>query len=270
MSDHSSDGPRRRLDPRHLDAYLHERLLDETYSGRTLARVLLRKLARRLGRRRPTIEPVAFYNALVVFDRPDLHGGGLSFGQDFGRILLELGLGRRSRLFEFCAGPGYIGYSLLAGGFCETLTLADINPLAVEAARHTARFNGIEHRVKIYESDGLSRIPPSETWDLVVGNPPHFLPRDSKENDIRAFDPGWEIHRAFYQSIRRFMAPGGQVVLMENAAGSSVDVFEPMIREGGGRVVSTRVGTDLRGQPDGLYYIVSEWSGHTQERTAAS
>ncbi len=125
----------RSLDPRHLDSYLHIRLLDELYNGRTLSKVLLRKIKRRLRGEGENLEAAVFYNRIVVFDRPNLHGGGLSWGQDFCRVLLELEIGRCHRLFEYCAGPGYIGYSLFANGFCEELTLADINPDAVAAAR---------------------------------------------------------------------------------------------------------------------------------------
>ena len=113
---------------------------------------------------------------IAVFDRPELHKGGMSFGQDFPRVLNELGVGRCQRMFEYCAGPGYIGYSLLAAGWCETLALADVSRDAVAAARRTAAFNRLDERVAVYESDALDQIPADERWDLVVSNPPHFLP----------------------------------------------------------------------------------------------
>lgn len=250
----------RRLNPRYLDAYIHVRMLDEMYDGRTLTKVLYRKLQKRLyGGPRSRIEAVAFYNGLTVFDRKELHGGGLSFGQDFGRVLLQFGLKRSGRLFEFCAGPGYIGYSLLASGFCEQLVLADVNPLAVAVAKHTAQYNEIEHLVTVYLSDVLDGIPAGERWDLVVGNPPHYLQEGADDNDIRSVDPEWSIHRRFYASVGRFMRPGGHVVMMENARNSSVELFEPMIRAGGGRIAATLPGTDVSGRENGLYYLMSQW-----------
>ena len=41
------------------------------------------------------------------------------------------------RAFEWCSGPAFIGFSLLAEGICERLCLADINPIAVETLRRT-------------------------------------------------------------------------------------------------------------------------------------
>ncbi len=249
----------RSLDPRHLDSYLHIRLLDELYNGRTLSKVLLRKIKRRLRGEGENLEAAVFYNRIVVFDRPNLHGGGLSWGQDFCRVLLELGIGRCHRLFEYCAGPGYIGYSLFANGFCEELTLADINPDAVAAARRTAQYNQVEDRVHVFCSDGLADIPREEQWDLVVSNPPHFLQRDATDSEIRAIDPGWSVHEKFYSSIREFLRPGGRVVMQENRYGSSTADFEPMIRAGGGRIVAAHLGKSVAGVEDGLYYLVSQW-----------
>ena len=45
----------------------------------------------------------------------------------------ETGLHSR-RLFEWCAGPGFIGFALLADGLTGTLVLADVNPLAMQVA----------------------------------------------------------------------------------------------------------------------------------------
>src|SRR5262249_50910480 len=104
-----------------------------------------------------------------------LHGGGRAFGQDFIPLLQGLGLPERSRAFEWCAGPGFIGFSLLAHGLCETLCLADINPEAVRACQRTIADHALSDRVSVYCSDNLRDIPKSEQWDLVVSNPPHFI-----------------------------------------------------------------------------------------------
>src|SRR2546426_1421833 len=109
-------------------------LLDRAYPASTLAKALVRKVKRKMVGIDYRIEPAAIFG-IVVFDRPDLDGGGVSFGQDYPRVLRGIGLGQCDRVFEFCAGPGYIGYSLLAHGFCKQLVLADVNPAAVQAAR---------------------------------------------------------------------------------------------------------------------------------------
>ena len=253
----------RGLDAYRLDNYIPERLVEEMCDGRMLSRLLVRKLSRRVVPRALTKQQpetiVTSYAGIAVFDRPDLHKGGLSFGQDFPRVLNELGVRRVGRLFEYCAGPGYIGYSLLANGWCESLALADISPEAVAAARRTAGHNQLDDRVAVYESDALDRIPAEERWDLVVSNPPHFLPDGSAPDDIQVFDDGWKVHARFYESVGRHMNPGGLVVMVENAAGSDPRLFEGMIRDGGGSPLKVHEGTDVNGRPNGLYYQVSKW-----------
>ena len=170
-------------------------------------------------------------------------------------------MGRCERLFEFCAGPAYIGYSLLANGFCERLTLADINPVSVEAARKTAEFNNIQHLVNTYVSDSLKQIPDSERWDLVVGNPPHFraVAAGDETPPLLLVDPDWSLHRGFYRSAKQFMKPGGHVLLVENSEGSSERDFEPMIREGGGTFLTSRAAVTIGGKKTPYYYMMSEW-----------
>ena len=247
------------FDPAFWHGHLYARLVDEAYNGRTLSRVLLKKFARRVLGRKDEIGPVFFFGGLVLFDHPSLHMGGLIFGQDFSRVLHELGFHRCERLFEFCAGPGYIGYELFAHGFCEKLTLSDINPLGALAARKTARFNDIEDRVNIYVSDGLRQIPPEEKWDLVVSNPPLALPRNESEKDIRQYDPDWRLHKHFYSSVMSFMKPQGHVVMLEIEDESQPEIFTPMIQTGGGKLMKVHRGADVGGRPNGLYYVVSEW-----------
>lgn len=247
----------------HSENYVPERLVEEMYDGRQLARLLARKLTRKL-RRAERFEDssesiVAFYGPIAVFDRPVHHMGGLAFGRDYPRVLNELGIGRCRRLFEFCAGPGYVGYSLLAAGWCEHLVLADIDGAAVDAARRTAAHNGLEDRVTVYESDVLDDIPESEQWDLVIGNPPHFLPDADRDLSLKVFDPDWQVHERFYAAAKWHVRPGGLVIMSENTAATDPDLFADMISRGGGNLVVNHPGTDIHGQPNGLYYQVSEW-----------
>jgi methylase of polypeptide subunit release factors len=154
---------------------------------------------------------------------------------------------------------GYIGYSLLANGYCKTLTLSDINPIGVEAARLTAQYNRIEHLVNIYESDVLSKIPADEKWDVVIGTPPANY-RDMPDSTVTHFcDPDWSVHRRFYQSVGEFMNPGGHILMLEPRYGATPDIFEPMIREGGGTVVATEIGVALTGIETEVYYMLSRW-----------
>lgn len=104
------------------------------------------------------------YGEIDVCWTPELEGGGMSFGQDYLPVVANL-FGHVGRVFEFCAGPGFIGFSLLAHGLCDSLALIDVNPAAVAAARETVRRNGLEDRVTVYLSDGLDGLPADERCD---------------------------------------------------------------------------------------------------------
>jgi len=171
------------------------------------------------------------YGDTTVYFKKHLDGGGSDFGQDFIPFLRMHEMPPQHRVFEWCAGAAFIGFSLLAHGFAETLCLADINPLAVEACRRTVRHNGLDDRVSVYVSDNLTDIPQSEQWDLVVGSPPHLA--DDFIGDLRTYDGDWHIHRGFFANVARFLKPGGVIVLQENNCGSTIETFAPMIEAGG-------------------------------------
>ena len=61
-------------------------------------------------------------------------------------------------------------------------------------------------------------------------------------------------------------AKHGLVLMVENTRGSDPEVFEGMIREGGGEPRAVHPGTDIHGEPNGLYYQLSKWPGITGSR----
>jgi hypothetical protein len=261
-----SDASTFKLPAYRIDAYVPERQVDEMYGVGGLARLIGKKLRRRLERGGQSSSPetiAANYAGLVVFDRREQHWAGLAFGRDFPRVLNEVGVGRCRRLFEFCAGPGYIGYSLLANGWCESVALSDIDAESIATAMRTAAYNGLGDRVAGYASDVLDGIPEHERWDVVVANPPAFESHPDKhlaDGDWdRGYDTGWNVRRRFYGSVKRHMNPGGVVVMSENCAGSDPAVFQEMIRAGGGTPRAVHFGTDVAGKPNGVYYQVSDW-----------
>jgi len=195
----------------------------------------------------------ARYGDTRVHFKRHLDGGGNTFGQDFIPFLELRRMPRQRRVFEWCAGPGFIGFSLLASGLAETLCLADVNPEAVEACRRTIAESGLKERVSVYRSDNLRDIPPSERWDLVVSNPPHFA--DDWIGDLRSYDAGWRLHRGFFADVGRYLNPGGVVVLQENNRGSTAETFRPMIEASNLVMTFADECRAQRTSYDRLYYI---------------
>lgn len=171
------------------------------------------------------------YRNIQVSYLPKLDGGGGRFGQEFIRVVREK-IGKVNHVFEFCAGPGFIGFSLLAHGLCNKLTLADINPEAVKACQDTIEKNKLVNKVSVYLSDCLDTIPETEKWDLAVSNPPHWPDTQEKyQEDITKYDPGFIIHRKFYRDIAKFLKLNGTILMQENERATKYEDFIPMIKE---------------------------------------
>jgi methylase of polypeptide subunit release factors len=203
----------------------------------------------------------ATYAGVRVAYKSHLDGGGSTFGQAFAPVLRARGMRPVARAFEWCAGPGFIGFSLLAQGLCDTLCLADVNGEAIAACRKTVRDNALQDRVAVYHSDNLEDIPPSEQWDLVVSNPPHFV--DTSFGQLRYHDPDWRVHRSFFRSVARHLKAGGVIVLQENNAGSAPATFAPMIAEAGLKVVFEQDASPERTEESRMFYLGIMRAGDT-------
>jgi hypothetical protein len=192
-------------------------------------------------------------NGIRVNYMHHLDGGGYDFGQEYIPYLRNRGMPRQARMFEWCSGPAFIGFSLLGAGLAETLCLADINPQAVEAARRTIKDNALSAKVDVYLSDNFGNIPASEQWDLVVGNPPHYP--DEFVGQLRAHDPDWRIHRAFFAGVGAHLKPGGVIVLQENSQGSTAETFRDMVAQAGLDIVFVEYGPRERTKFGHIYYV---------------
>ena len=175
------------------------------------------------------------YGAIDVCYLDELDGGGARFGQDY-LSFIPSHIGKVNRALEWCAGPAFIGFSLLAAGLCTELTLLDINPIATAACRETVRNNGLGGLVRIYESDCMDALQQGDFYDLVVANPPHCgetTRSPGGHSQILYNDAEWRIHRKFYQQVPEYLSDEGRVILQEDSELSSVDDFRAMIEDAG-------------------------------------
>jgi len=172
-------------------------------------------------------------NNIAVHHDSNMEGGGTWFGQEYVEIISQRYPGRVfDKCFEWCSGPGFIGFSLLDHGLCQNLCLSDIYSPAIDAVRETARTNHCQDQVSAYVAGSIALIPETEKFDLVVANPPHYLVCPGDDNYQRiAVDKNWDSHRDFFQNIAKHMTPDGIILLQENQAGSlrGVDEFWTMI-----------------------------------------
>jgi len=182
-----------------------------------------------------TIYKTITFGSIDVSYRDDLDGGGARFGQDY-LSFIPTRIGKIDHALEWCAGPAFIGFSLLAAGLCAKLTLVDVNPAATAACRETVRNNGLGDLVRVYTSDCLDALQKGHVFDLVVANPPHCpdgTPHPRGYSQLIYNDVGWRTHRKFYQQVPEYLSGEGRVILQENAGLSSVDDFRVMIEDAG-------------------------------------
>lgn len=204
----------------------------------------------------------ASWKDLSVYYTKDLDGGGLVFADDYIDLLSNPPTQTKfERVFEWCSGPGFIGYSLLAHGFGTSLCLADCYAPAIEAATYTAEANNIGDQVSLYLGDGILALPEHEKFSLVVGNPPHFPNRimmehayegDPKTNPRIYVDPDWRLHKQFFSGIRHHLTQNGRIILVECSGGSHLETFRPMV-EAAGLVVSGWQWSRTRGKD--MWYL---------------
>lgn len=164
-----------------------------------------------------------------------MDGGGTWFGQEYVDIVRQRYQRRFQRAYEWCSGPGYIGFALLDHGLCESLCLSDIYPAAIERVNQTITINKLT-TVNAYATGSVGNLPAQEKFDLVVANPPHFLTCPGDQNYQRiAVDPDWEAHQEFFANIGQHLQPNAVILLQENQAGSleRAQAFEPFINAAG-------------------------------------
>jgi len=160
-----------------------------------------------------------------------LNCGGLIFAHIFPGIVAQK-IGKIGHVFEYCAGPGFIGFNLLANNLCDRLTLSDVNPEAIDMVKDTIANNNLEDKVSVYLSDCLEDIPEHEKWDLVVCNPPWRICPAGQGKSFIVYDEESKVHKDFYQNVRKYLKPEGSILFIEGGDYSSADSFKGMIEQG--------------------------------------
>jgi methylase of polypeptide subunit release factors len=197
-------------------------------------------------------------NFQITYDSTE-DGGGTWFGQEYVHELQRYNR-RFGRCLEWCSGPGFIGFALLAHGVCDDLILMDRYALSAQSVADTVGRNRCGDRVQFYNLDRVSALPDHERFDLVVANPPHYLTCPGDDNYQRiAVDTGWTAHQEFYRHIGSHLNPDGMILMQENQAGSLLGPAEflPMIEHNGLRVTAYWTSPQHfdRSGPTQIYYL---------------
>jgi methylase of polypeptide subunit release factors len=195
-------------------------------------------------------------NDIDVYYTNETNGGGEAFAEDYCNIVDGL-YGDRvfENALEWCSGPGFIGYAMLATGLCNRITFNDIHQPALDMAELTKSKNTLySDKISIYQGSTLESIPESEKFDLVVANPPHYLSKYLASQSLGfdrlgmqigprnaeiLVDENWKAHTDFYKHIKTRLAPNGIILIQENQAGSTnrAGNFMHMVENAGLKII---------------------------------
>jgi hypothetical protein len=131
----------------------------------------------------------------------------------------EVVAGRALDVLDMFTGSGIVGMGLKHRAPIASISYSDINYWAIHSVRATcAQYPHLQG--KTYVSEGLAAIPPTEQYDLIIGNPPHADLPLTAPGVLAGNDPGWEAHRQFFRHAHNHLKPGGEIVFIESASHS--------------------------------------------------
>lgn len=114
-------------------------------------------------------------------------------------------------------GTGCGVNAILAATEASDIVAVDINPRAVDAARHNAEANGVADRIQVVLGDVFSGI--AGRFDLIIFDPPFrwFAPRDQFE--VAMTDENYQAMRTFFREARDHLSPGGRMLIFFGTSG---------------------------------------------------
>ena len=127
-----------------------------------------------------------------VFSKGKVDEGSLAFL----KVLLPLDLGKN--ILDLGCGYGTLGLTLAVAKKEARVTLADINPRALNMCKRNAELHNLSNRVTILQSDIYEKI--EGPYDSIVVNPP-----------IRA---GKVVTYSMYEGAKQYLIDGGSLYIV--------------------------------------------------------
>ncbi|MGW3604134.1 methyltransferase [Micromonospora sp. NPDC005161] len=150
-------------------------------------------------------------------------------------VLAEVETG--DRVLDMGTGSGV--NAILAASRATDVVAVDINPRAVEAARHNAARNGVSERIDVRQSDVFSAV--DGDFDLIIFDPPFrwFAPRDLLE--MAATDANYGALTTFVRAAGRHLRANGRMLIFFGTSGDLGYLRQLLAEEGfTPEVVATR------------------------------
>lgn len=208
--------------------------------------------------RRKAGEPVAYITGRRAFWDIELHvGPGVLIPRPDSEVLIASAMEHfrggagPARILDLGTGPGTLLLAALDVWPKATGVGVDLSRRALSYAAANARRLGSDDRARWQLGDWAEGI--SETFDLVLCNPPYIAEGAELGPGVREFEPdealfageeGLDAYRALAPQLPRLFKPGG-LAAIEIAAEQADEVTRLLIRDG----LQGRTVEDLAGRP---------------------
>ncbi|MCH5241186.1 MAG: peptide chain release factor N(5)-glutamine methyltransferase [Muribaculaceae bacterium] len=97
------------------------------------------------------------------------------------------------RVLDLCAGSGCIAIALARNLPFSNVTAVDISPVAIEVAKENSDI--LHTKIKLKQED-IFQWTPSETFDIIVSNPPYIMDKEALTMEKNVLD--YEPHEALF------------------------------------------------------------------------
>ena len=131
--------------------------------------------------------------------------------------IIEDGIGVHRDVLEIGTGTGLIAILCLLN-HANKVVATDINPAAVANARYNAEFllpdQELEVRQVLKHSPGaFAVVPDTESFDLIISNPPWENGLIEHPADHAFYDPGFALMDSILDGLPSHLRPGGRCLL---------------------------------------------------------
>src|SRR5918998_2779488 len=119
------------------------------------------------------------------------------------------------RVLDMGTGSGV--NAIVAALKAAEVVAVDINPVALEAVRNNAAYNGVADRIAIRRSDVFSNV--AGEFDVIIFDPPFrwFAPRDLLE--AATTDENYRAMTTFFREAQRHLAHNGRMLIFFGSSG---------------------------------------------------
>ena len=101
----------------------------------------------------------------------------------------------------------------MASERAKTVLAIDQQSEAVACTRNNVALNGLQAKIEVRQGDLFAAVHTGETFDVIVFNIPYVPWKPETPWQAANFDEGHQLLRRFLTQAKRYLRPGGRVVM---------------------------------------------------------